>query len=174
MDNLNDILQQIQGSLAGLQKDYSSLSTSVGNLNSRVNTLAGVKDLQTAAINSSALTQPASSADALGARLEPAADQAVNSNQVQRNIPVTRRPSLTSRIILTTYPGQAGIDPLPLHWGHADPQIRGPVVVSRNSKSVRRRNGMKQLACGASIELMKCRQLLALTAARTPFIMPWR
>ena len=51
------------------------------------------------------------------------------------------RSSLTSRIILTTYPGQAGISPLPMNWGHSDPLQRGPVVVSRAQSTIRRRNG---------------------------------
>lgn len=49
---------------------------------------------------------------------------------------------MASRIILTTYPGQAGIDPVPLEWGAHDPAVRGPVVVSRQQKTIRRRNGM--------------------------------
>lgn len=46
-----------------------------------------------------------------------------------------------SRIILTTYPGQSGINPLLMNWGHPSPHLRGPVVVSRNQRTVRRRNG---------------------------------
>lgn len=56
--------------------------------------------------------------------------------------PPPRRPSLfNSRIILTTYPGQSGIDPVPLNWGAQDPKARGPVVVSRQQSTIRRRNG---------------------------------
>ena len=46
------------------------------------------------------------------------------------------------KIILTTYPGQSGIDPIPLRWGNADPTERGPVAVSRAPSTIRRRNGM--------------------------------
>ncbi|KAL8678006.1 MAG: hypothetical protein Q9186_005605 [Xanthomendoza sp. 1 TL-2023] len=49
-------------------------------------------------------------------------------------------PGLASRIILTTYPGQSGIDPIPINWGHVDPHQRGPVVVSRSQNTIRRRN----------------------------------
>lgn len=49
----------------------------------------------------------------------------------------------TSRIILTTYPGQSGIDPLIMNWGHVDALQRGPVVVSRSQSTVRRRNGKR-------------------------------
>ncbi|KAI0969826.1 GTP cyclohydrolase N terminal-domain-containing protein [Xylaria arbuscula] len=45
----------------------------------------------------------------------------------------------TSRIILTTYPKQIGINPIPLNWGAPGPE-RGPVVVSRSSSTIRKRN----------------------------------
>lgn len=48
-----------------------------------------------------------------------------------------------SRIILTTYPGQSGIHPVAINWGHADPIQRGPVLVSRNQSTIRRRNGTR-------------------------------
>ncbi|KAJ3046315.1 Uracil-regulated protein 1 [Rhizophlyctis rosea] len=46
------------------------------------------------------------------------------------------------RIILTTYPGQVGISPIPLNWGHPDPKIRGPVVASRIPSSIKLRNAI--------------------------------
>ncbi|KAI1407414.1 GTP cyclohydrolase N terminal-domain-containing protein [Hypoxylon sp. FL1857] len=51
-----------------------------------------------------------------------------------------QKAGFTSRIILTTYPKQIGINPLPLHWGAPDAVTRGPVVVSRSSSTIRRRN----------------------------------
>ncbi|KAK1760737.1 GTP cyclohydrolase N terminal-domain-containing protein [Echria macrotheca] len=48
----------------------------------------------------------------------------------------------TSRIILTTYPKQIGIKPLPMEWGDADPMKRGPVTVSRAPSTIRRRNAI--------------------------------
>ncbi|KAL9641367.1 MAG: hypothetical protein Q9204_000002 [Flavoplaca sp. TL-2023a] len=50
--------------------------------------------------------------------------------------------SQSSRIILTTYPGQAGIDPVPMNWGHHDRLQRGPVIVSRSQSSIKRRNAI--------------------------------
>lgn len=53
-----------------------------------------------------------------------------------------------SRIILTTYPGQSGIHPVAMSWGHADPIQRGPVLVSRNQSTISRRNGTRSgIAC---------------------------
>ncbi|KAF4512647.1 hypothetical protein G6O67_000001 [Ophiocordyceps sinensis] len=52
------------------------------------------------------------------------------------------KPGFTSRIVLTTYPKQIGIDPVPIDWGNPDPQQRGPVVVSRSPSTIRRRNAI--------------------------------
>ncbi|GJN81135.1 hypothetical protein PLIIFM63780_004667 [Purpureocillium lilacinum] len=52
------------------------------------------------------------------------------------------RSGFTSRIILTTYPKQIGIDPLPMDWGNPDPMKRGPVAVARSPSTIRRRNGL--------------------------------
>ncbi|KAI5278735.1 hypothetical protein KEM52_004615, partial [Ascosphaera acerosa] len=38
-------------------------------------------------------------------------------------------------IVLTTYPDEPGIDPIPLDWGNPDPHQRGPVVASRRKPS---------------------------------------
>ncbi|KAK8041162.1 hypothetical protein PG994_014169 [Apiospora phragmitis] len=53
-----------------------------------------------------------------------------------------QKSGFTSRIILTTYPKQIGIDPIPLKWGAADPKERGPVVVSRASSTIGKRNAV--------------------------------
>jgi len=50
--------------------------------------------------------------------------------------------AFTSRIVLTTYPKQIGIKPLPMEWGNADPLKRGPVTVSRAPSTIRRRNAI--------------------------------
>jgi hypothetical protein len=50
--------------------------------------------------------------------------------------------SLSSRVVLTTYPKQIGIKPLPLEWGAADPQQRGPVTVLRTPSTIGRRNAI--------------------------------
>ncbi|KAI5306917.1 Uracil-regulated protein 1 [Ascosphaera pollenicola] len=48
----------------------------------------------------------------------------------------------TSKIILTTYPGQSGVNPIPLDWGNPDPLKRGPVVVSRHKSTIKKRNAI--------------------------------
>ncbi|EXJ89321.1 GTP cyclohydrolase II [Capronia epimyces CBS 606.96] len=46
------------------------------------------------------------------------------------------------RVILTTYPGQNVANPIHLQWGAANPQERGPIVVSRNRETLKRRNAI--------------------------------
>jgi GTP cyclohydrolase II len=46
------------------------------------------------------------------------------------------------RIVLTTYPGQHNIQPFPVRWGAADPNVRGPILVSRHPSSLRLRNAI--------------------------------
>ena len=159
MDKISVLLEQIQATLADLKNDYNSLAASVDGINSRVNVLAEVKEIKDAVTSppfqdhSSAIgrgnadvNQPqtvnpvhASSAD----------EQTSHSTLSSSEAIGPRRGSLTSRIILTTYPGQAGIEPLPMHWGHINPDIRGPVAVSRNPSTVRRRNGGFRLSSRA-------------------------
>ncbi|SPQ21699.1 89b280d9-87b2-4c8a-96ab-524d756244b3 [Thermothielavioides terrestris] len=50
--------------------------------------------------------------------------------------------SFSSRVVLTTYPKQIGIKPLPMEWGAADPLERGPVTVSRSPSTIGRRNAI--------------------------------
>jgi GTP cyclohydrolase N terminal len=47
----------------------------------------------------------------------------------------------TKKIVLQTYPKQAGVNPVPMDWGNSDAQSRGPVVVSHSASTVKRRNG---------------------------------
>ncbi|KAJ5510617.1 hypothetical protein N7453_002720 [Penicillium expansum] len=56
--------------------------------------------------------------------------------------PTDPNPRFSKHIILTTYPGQSGIEPVPLEWGAPDAKSRGPVVVSRSGNLVKRRNAI--------------------------------
>ena len=46
------------------------------------------------------------------------------------------------RIILTTYPGQLGVNPIALDWGNSDPLKRGPILASRSPESLKMRNAI--------------------------------
>jgi hypothetical protein len=56
--------------------------------------------------------------------------------------PDSKSSGFSSRVVLTTYPKQIGIKPLPLEWGAADPLRRGPVTVSRLPSTIGRRNAI--------------------------------
>ncbi|RYP40742.1 hypothetical protein DL769_011722 [Monosporascus sp. CRB-8-3] len=72
-----------------------------------------------------------------------------------------QKSGFTSRIILTTYPKQNGIDPLPLNWGAPDASRRGPVVVSRSSSTIRRRNAIGGEPYLPAVSLSSILQFLA-------------
>ncbi|KAH8984461.1 GTP cyclohydrolase N terminal-domain-containing protein [Lactarius akahatsu] len=46
------------------------------------------------------------------------------------------------RVLLTTYPDQHGVKPVPLKWGAANPTERGPVIPSRLASSIKQRNAI--------------------------------
>jgi len=141
------LLNQILSAVTQLRQDNKILAASVDAINGRVNALADVKKLKddAAAIkDGDGEEKPASTTSATttatgGVGAEATEPPASPTNDV---IPTAaRKPSATSRIILTTYPGQSGIDPIIMNWGEKDTAKRGPVVVSRGASTVRRRNG---------------------------------
>ncbi|TPX47457.1 GTP cyclohydrolase II [Synchytrium endobioticum] len=54
----------------------------------------------------------------------------------------TLPPLYNHRIVLTTYPGQVGVNPVPLTWGASDPKVRGPILASRIPNSLKLRNAI--------------------------------
>ena len=150
-------LQQIHVTLKSIQKDYQNLSALVEAIEGRVNALTGVKQVQDAAgkqghpdhvkfwspqIAQSTGQEGLASVEVLNSR--PSSSGSGRGDTVERRAsPFGPIPSaLSSKIILTTYPGQSGIDPISMNWGHKDPMRRGPVVVSRTKNTVRRRNAI--------------------------------
>ena len=148
----NALLQQILQSLNSLRQDHSQLASAVDAINGRVNTLAGVKQAQDGVAHDASYPSP---------RLGPSSSRAAPrghssrdsmssvdgygkdiNGQTQPTSSSPRKGSTTSKITLTSYPGQAGVDPLPMEWGASDPKRRGPVVASRSGNSIRRRNAI--------------------------------
>ncbi|KAE8556983.1 hypothetical protein EYB25_001689 [Talaromyces marneffei] len=56
--------------------------------------------------------------------------------------PKSPKSQFSKHILLTTYPGQNGVDPVPLQWGAPDAKSRGPIVASRHPSQLKRRNAM--------------------------------
>ncbi|KAJ5541712.1 Uracil-regulated protein 1 [Penicillium frequentans] len=69
-------------------------------------------------------------------------ESAPNMPEPTPQSPTSPKSRISKHIILTTYPGQSGIDPVPLEWGASDAKARGPVVVSRSGNLVKRRNAI--------------------------------
>ncbi|KZF22678.1 GTP cyclohydrolase II [Xylona heveae TC161] len=148
----------ILAALKEIQQDHRQLAAVVDEINGRVNTLAGIKQVKDGAIEteeaSNSSSQPSGVSwiddSGLEGRINQESKSTASSTippvplaDVQGSTsPLSRRSSTTSRIILTTYPGQSGIDPIVMSWGNKDPMLRGPVVVSRSQNTLRRRNAI--------------------------------
>lgn len=75
------------------------------------------------------------------------------------------------RIILTTYPDQVGINPLPMNWGAADPKERGPVLASRlppGNANLKRRNAIGAYSGSYSIYHAIAKAIHAIPANHRP------
>jgi hypothetical protein len=139
------VLKEILDGLKALRTENSVLAASVDKINGRVNMLAGIKQIKDEAAQEAASgnlsAEKANGVDS-GKTVEAVSQQyeppPSNADAPPRRSSVSK----TSKIILTSYPGQAGVDPLPMEWGAKDPAVRGPVVVSRHANTIRRRNGM--------------------------------
>jgi len=73
-----------------------------------------------------------------------------------------------SRAILTTYPGQVGVTPLPLKWGAATAEERGPILASRQPLSLAKRNAIGAYGGAYSIYHALSVATGALSAAQRP------
>ncbi|MCJ1399959.1 Uracil-regulated protein 1 [Xylographa trunciseda] len=149
--NVLALLRQVQATLQTIQQDYKTLSAVVETINGRVNILSGIKEIKAVAgknkddsqLAETALPSILPSSEEAGTTLEITdSPNILDSPKGASLVNALPRSNQTSRIILTTYPGQSGIDPLNMYWGHADPMQRGPVVVSRNHSTIRRRNAI--------------------------------
>ena len=147
------VLAEILSTLKKMQSDHSHLASSVESLQSRVEMSSTLREMRPQR-GSFVLGKDSPSLDPI--QIAKAANGLSSSPPSSTNLqdPVSpqrlapspqihpRKTSVSSRIILTTYPGQSGIDPVPLEWGDEEPMKRGPVVVSRHYNTVRRRNAI--------------------------------
>ena len=159
--NQLELLKRILSTVQSIREDYHHLSAAVECIQGQVNVISGVKQVhEIPGRKYSAQTrivpaQPSATGDErVPSDTEPRPNAQASSLEFGSAEPDEGRNDgeflyepkpnavATSRVILTTYPGQSGIDPLPMDWGHADALERGPVVVSRSQSTVRRRNGM--------------------------------
>ena len=158
----HELLKQVLSTVQSIRKDYQHLSAAVECIQRQVNVLSDVKQVHDTAGESRlsqtriVSAQPSATGDeqvASDTKTVPNAQTSLlglgsaesNGARGDGESLFERKNSVaaTSRIILTTYPGQSGIDPLIVNWGHIDALQRGPVVVSRSQSTVRRRNGKR-------------------------------
>ncbi|KXH48838.1 GTP cyclohydrolase II [Colletotrichum simmondsii] len=138
-------LAEVINSLKSIQQTQSDLVAAVDLLNQRYQQLPVDPDAATLGPNPSLSEIPERSrtpepSDAVGDSAKSSSSDLTLQAPAVPSSP-SQRSGLTSRIILTTYPKQIGINPLPMNWGESDPHRRGPVVVSRSSTTIGRRNG---------------------------------
>ena len=153
MADLEGLRQEIVSALQKIQTEQANLTAQVEALNRRIE---GPHASRLPSASQDLTTKGSSNIESLqngknGPITTSASGTAVSSprgtqgdkSQSQYQPPTSRTSSsATSRIILTTYPGQSGIDPVLMDWGNPDPHLRGPVVVSRNPATIRRRNAI--------------------------------
>jgi GTP cyclohydrolase II len=142
------VLSEILATLKKMQVDHGNLAANVEALQSKVDTNSALSQLKSLPHQRKSSLRDSPSLDPiqLGKSALGTASPPTDATLVPR-VPSSptmgaRKSSVTSRIILTTYPGQSGIDPIPLEWGEGDPSKRGPVVVSRHHNTIRRRNAI--------------------------------
>lgn len=124
--------------LNALLQTVSSISTQLNSLSAKVDSL----DKRTADSSDGAVESSAPASPAIGTG-EPVGTPSLQQTPSTASgvVPTKKSQITTSKIILTTYPSQNGIEPVPMDWGNADPQKRGPVIVSRGKDTVKKRNG---------------------------------
>lgn len=147
------LLQEILTSVRSLKQEQSELASTVEAINGRVNILSAVRQSHGGIAHDAAVPSPRLG-PALGSpRLPPrnhhSRESVTSLDGVEQHgnggsaSPPPRRSSTNlGKIIITTHPGQAGVDPIPMDWGNPDPSKRGPVVVARSPGTIRRRNAI--------------------------------
>jgi len=186
-DGEHNVLAEILSTLQKIQHDHAQLAASVDAIGGRVDSLSHASSHarpssreMDSTIRESPSIDPLQLPKAANGVSSPVptapTSMTTDINKVVKNpepsSPI-RRSSVTSRIILTTYPGQSGIDPITMNWGSENPMERGPVVVSRNAHTIRRRNGKLAEFPGLQ-RLTSVSQQSGHTAVLMQFIMLWR
>ncbi|KAL9102931.1 MAG: hypothetical protein Q9163_001957, partial [Psora crenata] len=149
------ILGHIHSALQSIRRDYSHLSATLEAVEERLNVLVGATPVHNGVQEKgpSGSIEPASHTRTLITGQDMLNPMEANafphpSNSLDGRVESKEKKAITSshapgsKITLTTYPGQSGIDPIPLIWGHKDPISRGPVLVSRMKSTFRRRNAI--------------------------------
>ncbi|KAK4679571.1 Uracil-regulated protein 1 [Podospora pseudoanserina] len=141
--NMDDVKEALQS----ISQTQTALLTAVQSIADRVNTLEK-KDTSSSsppsaqALDRSATPLKTGFTQTPTSELPAEAGTQTPTATAPASPVATASKQFTSRVILTTYPHQIGISPLPLNWGAPDPLSRGPVTVSRSPSTIGRRNAI--------------------------------
>ncbi|KAK8004434.1 hypothetical protein PG989_004153 [Apiospora arundinis] len=137
--SMSDVLE----ALKSIQQVQGQMQKGVESLTHRMNQISPPSP----DLTDKSSTSPAAAKDLASSPLPPPATERAAGAETPLSAAKlaaleAQKSGFTSRIILTTYPKQIGIDPIPLNWGAADAKERGPVVVSRASSTIGKRNAV--------------------------------
>jgi len=156
-------MKEVLEALKTLQLSQAQLASNVDAISGRVNVLAGMKEVRDVA-GAESSTAPRKEVDSISSIEESQEIKIPESPSLPLHKLIAKFLTLEHQVVepqesfsrelllsifevkigtdeSSTYPGQSGINPLPMDWGNKDPQERGPVVVSRTQSTLRRRNG---------------------------------
>jgi hypothetical protein len=137
-------LEEVQKVLKTVAEGQAQLLSAVESISQRVGELERSRDGHRQ--NTAEIDGVGRTATPLGSGFTHAPAAVMPAEAGTRTPPAPSSPDVksgfSSRVILTTYPKQIGIKPLPLDWGAADPLQRGPVTVSRSASTIGRRNAI--------------------------------
>lgn len=146
MSTSDAILTQILAQLQDLQKSQQVLAAKVDALSTPSSPRTGVpipgRETPYTSPTDPHATSPSTSVLALSPPSSSVFSSSAGKNNLSTSDKERERALYPQRVILTTYPDQHGIKPFPLTWGAQDPKIRGPVICSRLSTSIKQRNAI--------------------------------
>lgn len=108
----------------------------------QVSALEAAQKISPSATATAGVPETAPSAKTLTPPMLPADDVEMDTDNDKPYVTPLTLPKYEGRVILTTYPGQSGVKPIPLKWGAEDPLVRGPIVVARDQSSFKQRNAI--------------------------------
>ncbi|KAH7633629.1 hypothetical protein SMAC4_07018 [Sordaria macrospora] len=136
-------LEGVQDALLAIAQGQTKLISAVESISQRVSSLENDKTRDTSSKTNGEAPSPITTPLVSGYVQTPPLLQADAGTMSPSSPPVDiTKSNFSNRVVLTTYPKQIGINPLPMEWGAADPVKRGPVAVIRSGSTIRRRNAI--------------------------------
>ncbi|KAK3351646.1 GTP cyclohydrolase N terminal-domain-containing protein [Neurospora tetraspora] len=136
-------LEGVQDALLAIAQGQTKLISAVESISQRVSSLEMTRETETSSKPNGEAPSPAATPLVSGYVQTPPLLQADAGVMSPSSPPAdVTKSNFSNRVVLTTYPKQIGINPLPMEWGAADPVKRGPVAVIRSASTIRRRNAI--------------------------------